>query len=396
MRLKSLCVKDPIQLNTTSSHQLPIHATSSFAFQSIEEGVHAFENPMDIHLYARFANPTVDSVAQKIADLEVFSTDIDDAWGIMTSSGMSAISTLIFGALSKGDKILSQANLYGGTTELIKNFFPKYGIDVVWTDLTDMQQVSEALEKDKDIKMIYFETPSNPALDCIDLGAIASIAKEFGVATAVDNTFCTPAIQQPLKHGIDYVVHSTTKYLNGHGNGISGVIVGSGIECKKAIWSAMKLVGTNCNAWDAWLINNGMKTLELRMRQHSENALALSTFLSSHSQVASVNYLGLADHRYHELAQSQMRYFGGMMCFEVKGGAEAGIRFMNAQTMGALAPTMGDVDTLIMHPASMSHRNVDRDIRLAHGISDGLIRVSVGIEDAQDLIEDFDRALLTI
>ncbi len=393
MRLKSLCVKDPKQLNTTPSHQLPIHATSSFAFQSIEEGVHAFENPMDIHLYARFANPTVDSVAQKIADLETHGSQIEDAWGIMTSSGMSAISTLIFGALSKGDKILSQANLYGGTTELIKNFFPQYGIDVVWTDLTDVEQISKMLESDKAIKMIYFETPSNPALDCLDLSAIADVAKSHNVLTVVDNTFCTPAIQQPMKHGIDYVVHSTTKYLNGHGNGISGIIIGHGLDRKKGVWDAMKLVGTNCNAWDAWLTNNGMKTLELRMRQHSENALALSKFLSEHPKVETVNYLGLPDHRYHDLAKSQMRHFGGMMCFEVEGGVEAGIRFMNAQTMGALAPTMGDVDTLLMHPASMSHRNVDREIRIKHGITDGLIRVSVGIEDAQDLIEDFDRAL---
>lgn len=394
MRLNSLCVKDPKSAETTPPHQLAIHPTSSFAFESVESAVHAFENPMDKHLYSRFGNPTVDAVAQKIADLETYDTGFEDGWGVMTSSGMSAISTLIFGTLKKGDKILSQANLYGGTTEIIQNFLPRYGIDIVWTDLTDSDKVSELLTKDAQIKMIYFETPSNPALDCIDLSAIAAIGRTHKVLTAVDNSFCSPVIQQPLKHGIDYVVHSTTKYLNGHGNGISGIIVGTGLDRKKTIWGAMKMVGTNCNPWDAWLTNTGMKTLELRMREHSANAQALAEFLSQHDQVESVNYLGLTDHPYHTLAARQMRYFGGMMCFEVKGGVETGIRFMNTQTMGTLAPTMGDVDTLMMHPASMSHRSIDREIRLAHGIGDGLIRVSVGIEDVQDLIENFDKALI--
>jgi methionine-gamma-lyase len=252
------------------------------------------------------------------------------------------------------------------------------------------------MTNDPAIKMIYLETPSNPALDCIDLSAIAGLAKNHNVLTAVDNSFCSPVIQQPLRHGIDYVIHSTTKYINGHGNGISGIVVGRSIERKKAIWGAMKMVGTNCNPWDAWLTNVGMKTLELRMKAHSNNALALAEFLSSHDRVASVNYLGLPDHQYHDLATRQMRYYGGMMCFEVKGGVEAGVRFMNSQTMGTLAPTMGDVDTLLMHPASMSHRNIDRKVRLAHGIGDGLIRVSVGIEDVNDIIEDFDRTLLSI
>lgn len=394
MRLNSLCVKDPKSAETTPSHQLAIHPTSSFVFESVESAVHAFEHPMDEHLYSRFGNPTIDAVAQKIADLETYDTGFDDGWGVMTSSGMSAISTLIFANLSQGDKILSQANLYGGSTEVIQNFMPQYGIDVVWTDLTDSDKVMELLASDPTIKLLYFETPSNPGLDCIDLTQIAELGKAYNVLTAVDNSFCSPVIQQPLKHGIDYVVHSTTKYINGHGNGISGIIIGRGLERKKAIWGTMKMVGTNCNPWDAWLTNTGMKTLELRMREHSANAQALAEFLSQHDQVESVNYLGLADHPYHTLAARQMRYFGGMMCFEVKGGVETGVRFMNSQKMGSLAPTMGDVDTLLMHPASMSHRNIDRDIRIAHGISDGLIRVSVGIEDVQDLIEDFDKALI--
>ncbi len=396
MRLNSLCVKDPKDPRTTKPHQLPIYATSSFEFESIEEGIDIFKDPEKAHIYARFSNPTVDAVGQKIAALESYGTEVTDAWGIMTSSGMSAISTLVFGLLQQGDKILTQGNLYGGTTELLKNVMTRYGIDVVLVDLRDEQAVRDAISADSTIKMVYFETPSNPALDCIDIELIATIAKETGIVSAIDNTFCTPAIQRPFLYGIDYIIHSTTKYLNGHGNGISGAIIGKTLENKKKVWSAMKLIGTNCNAWDAWLTNVGMKTLNLRMERHSANGLALSQYLSTHAKVDRVNYLGLESHPDHQTAQKQMNMYGGMMCFEVKGGIEGGLRFMNAVTIGALAPTMGDVDTLILHPASMSHLNVDKEIRLANGITDGMIRVSVGIEDIEDLIEDFDRALSAV
>lgn len=396
MRLNSLCVKDPKDPRTTQPHQLPIYATSSFEFESVEQGIEIFKDPSKAHLYARFNNPTIDAVAQKIADLEAYGSDIKDAWGVMTSSGMSAISTVIFAELGKGDKILTQGNLYGGSTQLIKNKMSQYGIDAVLVNLKDEASIVKALQEDPSIKMIYFETPSNPALDCIDMKMISSLAATYNVITVIDNTFCTPAIQRPFLFGIDYIIHSTTKYLNGHGNGISGIVIGKGNEPKKKVWDTMKLLGTNCNAWDAWLTNTGMKTLNLRMERHSANGLALSQFLEGHPKVAWVNYLGLESHKDHNLAKQQMSLFGGMMCFEVKGGVEGGLRFMNEVTMAALAPTMGDVDTLIMHPASMSHLSVDREIRLANGITDGLIRVSVGIEDVQDLIEDFDQALESV
>ncbi|MFT6808008.1 MAG: methionine-gamma-lyase [Saprospiraceae bacterium] len=393
-RINTLCVKDPKDPRTTTPHQLPIYATSSFEFDSIEEGIDIFKDPSKGHLYARFNNPTVDAVAQKIAHLEAHgTTDIESPWGIMTSSGMSAISTLVFAALQKGDKILTQGNLYGGTTELFLKVINKTGIDTVLVNLKDESAVRKAIENDPSIKMIYLETPSNPALDCIDLTMISTLAKKHGIISVVDNTFCTPLIQQPFKYGIDYIIHSTTKYINGHGNSISGIIVGRDDDSKKLVWNTMKLLGTNCNPWDAWLTNNGMKTLALRMKQHSANGQALSEFLATHPNVESVTYLGLDSHSDHVLASKQMNGFGGMMCFEVKGGYKAGLKFMNAVTIGTLAPTMGDVDTLILHPASMSHLNVDRDIRIANGITDGMIRVSIGIEDIYDLKEDFDSAL---
>lgn len=396
MRLNSICTKDPKDPRTTKPHQLPIYATSSFEFDTVEEGMGIFKDPSKAHLYARFANPTVDAVAQKIADIEAFGSDVTDHWGIMTSSGMSAISTLIFSVLKSGDKILTQGNLYGGSTELISKGMAPYGIGCVLVDLRNESEVQETLSNDSSIKMIYFETPSNPVLDCIDLAKMSSIAKKYNVITAVDNTFCTPAIQRPFRHDIDYIVHSTTKYLNGHGNGISGIIIGKGTERQKKVWSTMKLIGTNCNAWDAWLTNNGLKTLHLRMERHSSNGLALANFLDQHNKVDKVHYIGLKDHPDHDLASRQMSSFGGMLAFELKANYEGAIKLMNAVKMSTMAPTMGDVDTLIMHPASMSHLNVEKSIRKANGITDGLIRLSVGIEDVEDLIEDFENALSII
>jgi len=213
------------------------------------------------------------------------------------------------------------------------------------------------------------------------------------VITIVDNTFCSPAIQRPLSFGIDYVIHSTTKYINGHGNGISGIIIGVGDERKRKVWSSMKLLGTNCNAFDAWLTYNGLKTLPLRMERHSSNAHALAKYLDDHSLIKKVDYLGLPNHRFHDIAKKQMSHFGGMLCFELDGSYDQVITLMNNLRLPSLAPTMGDIDTLIMHPASMSHLNVDPAMREEHGISDTLVRVSVGIEDIDDLTEDFDRTL---
>ena len=395
-KLQTLCLHYEHEFRTTKPHQLPIYPTSSFELGSVEEGMSIFKDPMQGHLYGRFSNPTIDAVAAKIAELEAHNTDVVSPWGIMTSSGMSAITTLLMAELKSGDKILTQGNLYGGTTELILKKLPTYGIEVILVDLTDADQIEQAIQQDDRIKLIYFETPSNPSLDCVDLALISSIAKKHDVLTAVDNTFCSPAIQQPMRYGIDYIIHSTTKYINGHGNGISGIIVGSGDDSRRKVWSSMKLLGTNCNPFDAWLTYNGLKTLPLRMERHSSNAQSLASYLAGHNRIKSVSYLGLTDHRYHGIAKKQMAYFGGMLCFELDGTYEQVISLMNRLSLPSLAPTMGDIDTLIMHPASMSHLNVDPQLRQEHGISDTLVRVSVGIEDIDDLISDFDRALASL
>lgn len=390
--LSSLCVKSPKDNVSTQPHQLPLYATSSFTFDSVEESIDIFTGEKKGHVYSRYGNPTIDSVAAKIAALEAYGTGLP-AFAFLTSSGMSAISTVMLALLKAGESILTQEDLYGGTTELFLKVLGNSNIPTHMTDLTDLNKLEDALRNNRSIKMLYMETPANPTMKCIDIKAVTMIAKKFGVMICVDNTFCTPLIQQPLLYGVDFVIHSTTKYLNGHGNSIAGIIIGHDDKFRSKIFTTLKLLGTNCNPWDAWLLNNGIKTLAIRMERHSHNATEVARFLSSHPAVNHVNYNGLETHPYHLIAKKQMRSFGGMLSFEVKGGLEAALTTINKLEFCTLAPTLGDVDTLVLHPTSSSHLNVDKATREANGITDGLIRLSVGIEAVEDIIADLDQAL---
>lgn len=393
MKFDSLTVKEHPENRTTAPHVLPIYATSSFDFEDIDQGIEIFKNIESGHAYSRYANPTVDTVAAKIAALEAYGLNIE-ASAVMTSSGMSAIATLFLGTLKSGDKVLSQGNLYGGTTELLKRIFGQFGIETVFADLQNIELVKKVLQENPAIKMLYCETPANPTLACVDIAALSDLAHQHGALCAIDNTFATPVLQQPFALGVDYVIHSTTKYLNGHGNSIAGVVIGRNHEAmREGVWKAMKLVGTNCSPFEAWLTNNGMKTLSLRMERHCANALAVAQYLEKHPAVGRVNYPGLSSHPDHALASRQMRGYGGMLSFELLGGLEAGIACMNRIRFCSLAPTLGDVDTLILHPASSSHLAVAPEIRLQNGITDGLIRVSVGIENVTDIVADLEQAI---
>ncbi|MFN0036137.1 MAG: trans-sulfuration enzyme family protein [Saprospiraceae bacterium] len=394
MKFDSLTVKEHPENRTTAPHVLPIYATSSFSFEDMNQGIEIFKNIESGHAYSRYANPTVDTVAAKIAELETHGLGIE-ASAVMTSSGMSAIATLLLGTLRSGDKVLSQGNLYGGTTELLKGIFGQFGIETVFTDLRNLEGVEKSLQDDKAVKMLYCETPANPTLACVDIAALSDLAHRNGALCAIDNTFATPALQQPFALGVDFVIHSTTKYLNGHGNSIAGAVVGRDRELmRKGVWNAMKLVGTNCSPFEAWLTNNGLKTLSLRMERHCTNALTVATFLENHPAVGRVNYPGLASHPDHALATRQMRGgYGGMLSFELRGGFDAGLACMNRIRFCSLAPTLGDVDTLILHPASSSHLAVPKEVRLQNGITDGLVRVSVGIENVADIVADLEQAI---
>lgn len=389
----SHCVRDPQWTQHNPPHQVPIHAASYCIFDSIKEGMAIFDGEQSGHVYSRFGNPTIDAVADKIAQLEGHQLGATTA-GLLTSSGMAAISLVALGLLEKGDKIVTQADLYGGTTALFQQILQPLGFKIITANLRDLDRVEALLSKDSAIKMLYSETPSNPVLRCLDLPAIAQLAKAHDVITVMDNTFATPVLQQPLAMGIDFVLHSTTKFLNGHGTGIAGALVSPHEDLiKERLTPTLRLLGSNVSPWEAWLVHNGMKTLALRMKQHSENARQVADFLKQHPKVVQVNALSLEDHPDFALAQRQMNDTGGMISFELEGGLEAGKAFMNRLQFCTLTPTLGDVDSLILHPATMSHRAVPKEVREAHGIPDGLVRISVGIEDVEDIIVDLEQAI---
>ncbi len=392
LSLKSFCVAEHKDTKTTQPHQLPLYATSSFVFDEVEESIEIFTGKKQGHVYSRYGNPTVDTVAAKIAAMEGYQCDFTP-FAYLTSSGMAAISTLLYAILNAGDAILTQANIYGGTTELFNKVMSRHGLTPVFSRFDDLSEIEHCIRQNSSIKAIYLETPSNPTLDCVDLQAVAGLAAQYGILTIIDNTFCTPYLQQPFKYGIDFIIHSSTKYLNGHGNSISGVILGKDASLESRIKTTLKLMGATSNAWDAWLLNNGLKTLALRMDAHCKNAMALATWLSAHPKVERVNYLGLPDHKYHPLASRQMAAYGGMLSFAVNGSMEETLSVMNKLSLCVQAPTLGDVDTLVLHPASSSHLNVDESLRESFGITNNLIRVSVGIEDTKDIINDFEYAL---
>lgn len=389
---ESFCVREHKDTKTTKPHQLPIYATSSFVFEEIEDAIDIFTGKNEGHVYSRYGNPTIDAVANKIAAMEGFGSQTD-CYGFLTSSGMSAISTLIYALCNQGDAILTQANIYGGTTELFNKVLSRHGINPIFSKFDTIDVLENELIKYPEIKLIYLETPSNPTLDCVDLDEISKLAKKYNKLTVIDNTFCTPYLQRPFKHGIDFVIHSTTKYLNGHGNSIAGAIIGHKSEYLSAIKTALKLIGGTCNAWDAWLLNNGLKTLPIRMDKHSSNAMAVAEYLNHHTKIRKVNYLGLSGHPYHAIAQKQMSNYGGMMSFEIDGDLNATLKFINSLQLCVQAPTLGDVDTLVLHPATSSHLNVDKTMRASFGITDNLVRLSVGIENVNDLIQDIGQGL---
>lgn len=389
----SLCVHELPENRTTRPHELPIYATSSFVFETLEQGIDMFSGAQQGHTYSRYGNPTVDAAANKIALLEAYQTG-KDAMGLFTASGMAAIQILTLSLLKSGDKILTQGNLYGGTTELFQKVLAPLGIEAIYTDLTEAETARHYFETDPSIRLLYLETPANPTMACVDIAALSGIARHYSCHTAVDNTFCTPYLQQPLALGADFVVHSTTKFLNGHGTSIAGAIVGSDIQIMRdKVWPTLKISGANGSPWDAWIVHNGLKTLEVRMDRHCSNAMAVAHFLEQHPAVSKVNYNGLTSHPFHELAKKQMRNFGAMLSFEMRDGLDAAIAMVNRLRFCTMAPTLGDVDTLVLHPATMSHRNIAAEIRQAQGITDGLIRVSVGIESERDIISDFEQAL---
>ncbi len=381
------------------AHLTPIYASSTFVFDDAEQGMRRFSGEEPGYIYSRWGNPSFTEAEEKIAAMEAFG--IRDPEGnplrlkaLLHSSGMAAISTMLLMNLKAGDKVLTHFSLYGGTQDFLQNLLPAFGISAVIADLRDPEKARAALKADPAIRLLYLETPANPTIQCVDIELLSKLAKEYGCTVACDNTFATPYLQQPFRYEVDFVIHSTTKFLNGHGTSIGGVLLGRDQEFMKTkAYKIYKTLGGNSNPFDAFLLVNGMKTLELRMERHCQNAMEVALFLDRHPAVAKVNYNGLESHPGYAITKKQMRHPGAMLSFELKGGLEAGIQCMNKLQMCTRTVSLGTCDTLLCHPASMTHKSVPAPLREQYGITDGLIRMSVGMENLPDILADLDQAL---
>ena len=364
----------------------PVYLTSTFAFESTEVGMQRFAGENPGYIYSRVGNPTVALLENRLASLE------GGEAALCTSSGMGAITSAIYSLLQAGDEIVADRTLYGCTFGFFRHGLAGLGITVRHVDMTQPEAVAAAITPRT--KLLYCESPANPNMRLIDLKAIAEIGNARGVALMVDNTYCTPYLQRPLEHGATYVVHSATKYLGGHGDLLAGAVIGPAEAIQRMRFFGVKeMTGAVMSAFDAFLVLRGLKTLALRMRAHSASALELAEFLASHPAVAQVSYPGLPSFPQFELAQRQMSLAGGMIALELKGGFAAGRRFMDALQLCTRAVSLGDAETLVQHPASMTHSTYTPEEQAEHGISPGLVRLSVGLEEVADIRADLAQAL---
>lgn len=381
-------IKDPMY-----SHLTPVYASSTYVFDDAEQGMRRFSGQEKGYIYSRWGNPTMTEAEEKIAAMETFGST-QEVKGILHASGMAAISSLLLATLKSGDKVLSHYSLYGGTQEWMDRVLPPLGMEGIIADLRDLNITEDILKKNPGIKMVYIETPANPTIQCVDIEELTILAKKYNKIVACDNTFATPYLQQPFKYGVDFVVHSTTKFLNGHGTAIGGIFLGKDIEFMNGPATKVhRLLGGNGNPFDAFLLINGMKTLEVRMDRHCHNAMEIANFLEDHAAIEKVNYNGLASHPDNQVAMKQMRHPGAMMSIELKGGLQAGITMMNKLQLCTRTVSLGTCDTLLCHPASMTHYGVPKEQRKQYGITDGLIRMSIGMENVHDILNDLEQAL---
>ncbi len=387
------------------AHVTPIYQTSTFSFPDVATGAALFAGEREGYVYTRVGNPNVKHLARKIAALEAYDLmhqrpddaldDIVAGW--VLSTGMGAISTAILSRVKAGETLIAQEVVYGGTFEFLHNIAPRLGIHVVWVKGDDLDSWAKAFESHPNARLAYVETPANPSMAITDIAAVAEIAHAHNAWVCADNTFATPYCQRPLTLGADIVLHSTTKYITGHGVVVGGAVVSPHVEFMHTDFKGvLKSLGTSPSPFDAWLTNIGLKTFEIRMQRHCENGMAVARFLEDHPKIARVMYPGLESFAGHEVAKKQMHCFGGMLSFEMAGGFEAGVALMENIQLATLAVSLGNVDTLIEHPASMTHAGVPREEREAIGITDGLVRLSVGIENTEDILEDLQAALAKV
>lgn len=366
-------------------HSTPLFLTSSFTYHNAEEMAAAFsDESLDINIYSRFSNPSVDEFIAKMAALEGAET------GVATGTGMAAIFATFMSFLQQGDHIVSASAVFGSTHSILSKYLPKWGISHSYFDMNRPESI-EALIR-PNTKMLYLETPSNPGLDIIDLAFVSEICKKHGILFVVDNCFATPAVQQPINFGADLVVHSATKFIDGQGRVLGGVVLGRQ-ELIHPMYLFIRNTGPSLSPFNAWVLSKSLETLFVRMNQHAANALALAEKLQSHPRLSQVKYPFLPSHPQYDIARRQMSSGGGILTFELKDGLEAGRRFLNSLQMLSMTNNLGDSRSIASHPASTTHSKLSAEEKAAVGITDGLIRISVGLEHVDDILADIEQAL---
>jgi len=369
----------------TGALDTPIYQSTTFVSPTSDEMAAVYGEEKFGYMYTRYGNPTLRALEEKLATLE------GGEAALVASSGMAAISTAILGRVQQGDHVVAARSLYGAAYNFLNKKLPRLGASTTFVDSTRPEDFENALQPNT--RLIYFETPSNPVLQILDIAGLARVGRSHNIPTMIDNTFASPALQQPLALGVTVVVHSATKYLCGHGDAMGGAIVGSKDYIQELSHEVLRDFGGVMSPFNAWLILRGIHTLHLRMPAHCANAQKVAEFLARHPKVERVNYPGLPQHPGHDIAKKQMKGFGAMMSFEVKGGYDGGKKVMDRVKLFARAASLGDTRSLIVHSASTSHRAVPREQRLAIGVTDGLVRLSVGVEAAEDLLSDLEQAL---
>ncbi len=366
-------------------HSTPLFLTSSFVYNSAEEMAAAFaDDSLDVNIYSRFSNPTVDEFISKIAALE----NAED--GIATGTGMAAVFATFMTFLSKGDHILSASAVFGSTHTILTKYIPKWGFESSYFDMNQPETIEKLIQPNT--KLLYLETPSNPGLDIIDMGYVSTICKKHNILFVVDNCFATPAVQQPINFGADLVLHSATKFIDGQGRVLGGVVVGRK-ELIYDLYLFVRNTGPSLSPFNAWVLTKSLETLFVRMDKHADNALKLAKKLQGHSKLSWVKYPFLETHPQYAIAKKQMCNGGGILTFEVKGGVESGRKFLNALQMISVTNNLGDSRTIAAHPASTTHSKLSEKERQAVGITPGLIRISAGLEHIDDIAEDILQAL---
>lgn len=368
-----------------NEHSEPIFPTSSYVFSSAAEAAARFSGEQPGNIYSRFTNPTVRTFEVRLASLE------GAECCVATASGMSAITATIIGLLKTGDHIVSSRSIFGTTTVLLTNIIGKLGIDTSFVELSDLSAWEKAIRPET--KLLFLETPSNPLTELVDIAALAKIAHKHGCLLAVDNCFCTPALQQPIALGADIVIHSATKYIDGQGRCVGGAVCGTRDVVGDGVYGFLRTSGPTMSAFNAWVFLKGLETLKLRMQAHSAAALELALWLEQQPEVKRVFYPGLESHPQHQLAKTQQSGFGGLLSFELNGGKEEGWRLIDATRLLSITANLGDVKTTITHPATTTHGRLTPEQRAEAGISDGLIRVAVGLEDIEDIKADLLRGM---